>query len=268
MDITDKSIFGILEKPLRIWAVGAIHGEAMRLRDLHEALLGRLCVGDRIVYLGNYFGIGPMVRETIDELIEFRRTFLTIPGAEPEDIVFLRGAQEEMWRKMLQIQLATIPQDVFDWMIERGAEATLRAYGGNVNEARVRFREGILSTTRWTGTLRQAMAASPGHNELMSSLRRAAYTDNGRLLFVHAGIDPNRPLSEQKDTFWWGAPYFAAIDAPFNGFDKVIRGFDPEHGGLVETRHTLSIDGGCGCGGELLAVCLSPEGEIIDRLSL
>ena len=73
-----------------------------KLVALHAVLWERFQAGDRLVYLGNYMGLGPDVIGTIDELISFRTATLCRAGMEPEDIVFLRGAQEEMWRKLLQ----------------------------------------------------------------------------------------------------------------------------------------------------------------------
>ena len=40
------------------------------------------------------------------------------------------------------------------------------------------------------------------------------------------------------------------------------------HGGpgFAMTPWTLTVDGGCGAGGHLMAVCLAPDGQILDRL--
>ncbi len=258
--------YGRLELSKRVWAVASIHGETARLRALHNELLGKWRLGDRIVYLGNYMGRGDDSVGTMDELLIFRRNLLCLPGMAAQDIVFLRGAQEEMWRKLLQIQLAPEPDKAFDWMMEHGVGETLSAYGESERAARAFFREGTLATTKWTTRLREIMEAHTGHTDLLISLRRAAYTADGELLLVHAGIDPSRPVSEQSDTFWWGSGYFDKIDKSYFGFSKVIRGYDRDHGGIVETDYTLSIDGGCGVGGPLNAVCVDLGGNILDRI--
>jgi len=97
-----------------------------------------------------------------------------------------------------------------------------------------------------------------------AALRRAAYTDDGALLFVHAGVDPARPLSAQSDSLWWATTAFSRIDRPIDGFRRVIRGFDPEHRGVTVGEFTVSVDAGCGFGGPLIAVCLDPSGDIVD----
>ena len=143
------------------------------------------------------------MRGAIDELLSFRRRMLARPGMFLFDVAFLRGAQEEMWQKLLQLQFAPNPREVFGWMVEHGIGATLSAYGGSIQQGFVAARAGPLALTRWTSQLRSDMQAVPGHYSLLSALRRAAYTDDGALLFVHAGVDPDRPLSAQSDSLWW-----------------------------------------------------------------
>lgn len=251
----------------RIWAVGAVHGEAQRLFDLHDALAERLETGDRIVYLGDFLGYGADISGTVEELLRFRAAFLARPAfVHLDDILCLRGQQEEIWQKLLQLQFAVNPVEVLEWALARGADATLRAYGGDPNVALASARGGPLALTRWTGDMREAMRRQSGHVALMSSLRRAAWTEGGDLLFVSAGIDPNRPLGAQTDGFWWGAAGFDAIRGRYAGFRAVVRGFDPERRGFATTPWTITVDGGCGFGGPLIAVCLSPGGDIVDRL--
>jgi serine/threonine protein phosphatase 1 len=101
---------------------------------------------------------------------------------------------------------------------------------------------------------------------LLSSLRRAAYTDDRALLFVHAGVDASRPLEAQGDVLWWGASGFGEWRTPYQGFRLVVRGFDPAHAGLVGSAYSLSIDGGSGFGGKLMAVCVDRTGEVAERI--
>jgi serine/threonine protein phosphatase 1 len=263
---SEQSIFATLRSGTRIWAVAAIHGEVARLAAIHQKLFQILEPGEQVVYLGNYSGHGEPVRECIDELLLFRRALLSRPDADCGDVVFLRGAQEEMWQKLLQLQFAPNPLEVLQWMVAQGIEPTIRAYGASVTEAMNCARDGVMSLTRWTGQLRQSLRNIDGHNALMSALRHAAFTEDGDMLFVHAGIDPQRPLSAQSDSFWWGGSGFASLDEPYGGYGRVIRGFDRRHGGLHETRFTVSLDAGCGFGGGLLAAQFGPQGEILQVL--
>jgi serine/threonine protein phosphatase 1 len=255
--------FAQFRNVLRIWAIAAVHGTAPRLARLHDAISDSFREGDRLVYLGNYIGYGNTVLQTVDELLDFRRRVLGCRYGCTCDVVFLRGAQEEMWQKLLQLQFAPNPGEVLEWMVRAGMEATVHAYGGDLRQGFAATRDGPRSITRWTGTLRRAMNAAPGHTALFSVLRHAAYTADKGLLFVPAAIDPSRPLSAQGDAFWWGHDDILALDASFAGFRRVIRGIDREQRGFAERPFAVSLDGGKGHPGRLLAACLSAEGEVI-----
>lgn len=138
----------------------------------------------------------------MDELFDFRRRVLGRPGGVACDVVFLRGAREEMWEKLLQLQFAPNPGEFLHWLVQAGMETTIRAYGGDLRQGFAACCDGVRAITRWTGALRNAMNATPGHTALFTALRHAAFTEDRGPLFVHAAIDPSRPLSEQRDAFW------------------------------------------------------------------
>ncbi|HEX3881468.1 MAG TPA: hypothetical protein VHW66_02310 [Stellaceae bacterium] len=250
----------------RIWAVASIHGEARRLARVHDLVGERFRGGDRIVYLGNYLGYGDAVVATIDELLDFRRRILATPGGFACDVVFLRGAQEEIWQKLLQLQFAANPGEILNWMVNAGVESTVKAYGGDMRQGFAATRDGPRTITRWTSALRTAMNAAPGHTTLFATLRHAAYTDDNGLLFVNAGVDPRRPLAAQNDAFWWGAHDILALGGRFGGFRRVVRGFDRDGRGLVEGEFATSIDKGSGRGGSLAAACFDASGKVVELL--
>jgi serine/threonine protein phosphatase 1 len=256
--------FAVLRAARRIWAISPVHGDAGRLRALHSYVAERFQDGDRLVYLGGMLGRGSDVAGVTDELVSFRRQILARPRMFTIDIAYLRGQQEVMWQKLLQLQFAPNPKEELPWMLEQGVGATITAYAGDPAEGIVRCREGALAITRWTSGLRAGMQARPGHYQLMAELRRAAFTDDYGLLFVHAGIDPDRPLDAQGDTLWWGSAGFATLDRPYSEFLKVVRGFDRQHAGPAMNAFAITLDGGCGFGGRALAACLDPKGEILD----
>ena len=250
----------------RVWAVASVHGEAARLVRLHDKLGERFRAGDRVVYLGNYLGHGAAIRATLDELLDFRRRVLGMRRGFACDVVFLRGAQEEMWQKLLQLQFAPNPGQLLEWMVRAGIEASVRAYGGDLRHGFAAARDGPRTITRWTLALREAMNGAPGHTMLFSALRHAAYTQEGGLLFVNAAVDPSRPLAAQGDAFWWGRDDILALDAPYEGYRRVVRGTDRERRGLVERQYAVSLDAGSGRGGKLLAACFDAEGRVEDRV--
>ncbi|MEA1938175.1 MAG: hypothetical protein U9N14_03675, partial [Pseudomonadota bacterium] len=106
-----------LGRPARIWAVGAIHGEIDRLVRLHEQIGQQFCPGDRLVYLGNIIGRSGNPSEAVDTVLGFRRAVLALRGLAASDVVILRGCQEEIWHKALQIQFAPDPAGVLRWML-------------------------------------------------------------------------------------------------------------------------------------------------------
>ena len=85
--MSDNQKFADIGHPKRIWAVGAVHGEVDRLAALHADIGRRFTPGDRLVYTGNMIGRGTAVRETMDELLSFRRTLIAMPGMLAEDVV-------------------------------------------------------------------------------------------------------------------------------------------------------------------------------------
>lgn len=250
----------------RIWVIASIHGEADRLQRLHDRIAERIADGDGVVYLGNYLGRGGAITATIDEMLDFRRRLLARRGALACSVAYLRGAQEEMWQKLLELQFAPNPGEVLAWMVREGVDATVAAYGGELRHGYAATRDGPRTITRWTSALRNAMNTMPGHTNLFASLRHAALTDDSRLLFVHAGVDQSRPLAAQGDVFWWGGRDILDLDAPFGGFRRVVRGFDRRQRGLVEREFAISLDAGCGRGGPLLAASLAPDGTILEVL--
>lgn len=261
--------FASLGTARRIWAISAIHGEADRLMDLHDQLFQVIRPGDRVVYMGNYMGHGEAPCETLDEMLTFRRSVLALPGMMPQDFIYLRGHQEEMWEKLQQLQFAPNPKAVLMWMLNNGISSTLESYHVNPNEGLRMAGEGVMSLTRWTASIRSAIRRKPGHDIFQCQLRRAAFTtpdDSHPILFVHAGVNPDRPLQDQGDALWWGGQNFSAITHPYAPFSKVIRGFDPNHAGLHINCVTTTIDGGCGFGGDLICAGFESNGEIFGLL--
>src|SRR3546814_7814583 len=81
-------------------------------------------------------------------------------------------------------------------------------------------------------------------------------------------IDASRPLGAQGDSFWWGAAGFASLDGPYEGFRRIVRGYDPSQGGVAVGELTATLDGGCGRNGKLVAGCIDPSGEIVELLEV
>lgn len=264
--------FSSLGAPRRIWAISSIHGELEKLYALHDAILERLSAGDRIVYLGNVTGHGKKSRETVDEILTFRRLALSQPGVHPADIVYLRGKQEDMWQKLLQLQFVEKPTQVLQEMLDDGLAATLESYDIDAHDGMRASKEGTLALTRWSMKIRNQIRANPAHDIFLTLHKRAAFTSNNNeksaenLLFVSAGIDPSKNLEDQGDSLWLQGYDFVDMTSAYAPFSKVIRGYDPKHAGVYLNCVTASLDGGAGFGGNLVCAHIDGQGKIQELL--
>ena len=254
-----------LGRPRRVWAMAAIHAESGRLIRMHDALYEYFRPGDRVVYLSNYTGYGRQAAVCMDEILTFRKMLLALPGVFSDDVVYLRGQQEEMWQKLLQLQFAPDPANVLLWMLENGLAPTLKSYGVSPHDGIEACGHGVMGLAKWTNAIRVAMRRHPGHEALGTHLNRAAHTceeDDYPMLFVHGGLNARKTLAEQGDSLWWRTHAFAQIDQPYLPFQKVVRGYDPERKGLHLNCITASIDDGCGFGGTLVSVGFEADGSV------
>lgn len=266
--LTDNRFIS-LETTGKIWAIPSVHGDLERITALHDAILDRFEPGDRVVYLGNYTGYGTQPVEAIDEILTFRRIILSQPGVTTEDIVYLRGAQEDMWQKLMHLPYHPAPIDMLLWMLSNGMANTFLSYGICAHDGVMAAREGTMFLTRWIGSVRGAIRDCPGHDIFNTQFKRAAYTqkdDRFPLLFVNAGIDPSLKLEHQEDVLCWGGDSFTDIQNAYDPFEKVVRGFDPSHNGVHVNCVTASLDGGCGFGGPLVAASMTTSGEFLEFL--
>ncbi len=263
---TSRHGFVNLGNPRQIWAIPAIHSAAEDLTLLHDRILKHIQPGDRIVYLGNYTGYGDNATHSIEEILAFRRLVLSIRGMIPSDIIYIKGVQEEMLSKLLQLQFAPNPSDVLLWMLGNGLSTTLNDYGICPHDGIEACRRGIMDITRWTQSIRAKIRAHAGHEDFMVSQCRGAYTCTDShispLLFVHAGLNIGKPLEEQGDSLWWEAQNFDAINTAYAPFEKVVRGYDPAHKGMNLNCVTATIDDGCGFGGKLVCAGFGADGQV------
>ncbi len=54
------------------------------------------------------------------------------------------------------------------------------------------------------------------------------------------------------------------MEAPFDEFRRVVRGFDRDRRGIIEAEYGVSVDAGAGRGGRLQAACFTLDGKIVD----
>ena len=226
----DKSSnFVELKKSNKIWAIGSIHSNLKSFNSIKKYLLDNFEANDKLIFLGNVIGLGNNSKETLSSIIDLRFSLMSKFKLKPESIVFLRGAQEEMFSKLLQLQLAPNPAEIIEWMFDHGVNETIKSYGFSENEVKSIASSGTMNISKWTSSLNKTLQNNLGHIQYFLNLKHAAYSHTKKILFVNRGVDITRPLSAQNDCFWWGFQNFSSIDKPYKTFSRIVRGYESEH---------------------------------------
>jgi serine/threonine protein phosphatase 1 len=205
-----------------VYAVGDIHGRL----DLLQGAIGEIeraaataKSGAKVtaVFLGDYIDRGPAARGVIDRLIAFR-------DAKPCEIVFLRGNHEQFLLDMIDGRA-----EGTTWLDYGGVE-TLASYG-------VAWPPpiGPRDVKRLGEKLREALP--PAHLHFLRET--GLHVERGDYVFVHAGLRPERLLSEQSDADMLWFRYYND-DEPMHGM-TVVHGHTPRSR-PVAGRWRIGID--------------------------
>jgi len=204
----------------KIFAIGDIHGCLDKLNRLLD-LLPYNPERDTLVFIGDYIGRGRQSKEVVQRIIELRD--------ENPRIITLMGNHELMLFEYHRLG----DRNLLEVMRKNGVEATMASYGRN-NVA----------------DLRSLSFLPAAHRNFLKNLLPIWQTDH--YIFVHAGILPDRPISEQdQDTFCWVRDLFLGQEHDFG--KKVIFGHTPFDTPLV-TPTKIGIDTGAVYGNLLTAI--------------
>ncbi len=223
-----------LNKSNKIWAIGSIHSNLKSFNSIKEYILKNFETNDKLIFLGNVIGLGENSKETLSSVIDLRFNLMSKFTLKPESIVFLRGAQEEMFSKLMQLQLAPNPREIIEWMFDHGVNKTLNSYGFSEDEVKNIASSGTIKISKWTSSLNKVIHINSGHTEYFLNLKHAAYSYTKKILFVNRGVDITRPLSAQSDCFWWGFQNFSKIQQPYKTFQRIVRGYESQHVNRLE----------------------------------
>jgi serine/threonine protein phosphatase 1 len=224
-------------KDERIYAIGDVHGRhdlliQLLLRIHQDAIQFTDERRVRIVFLGDYIDRGEDTKRVLDDLVHL---------ADPptDSIVLLRGNHEAAMLAFLEDPIAGSA-----WL-DFGGIQTLASFGIPVprswsdHERLMRARDSL------------ARAIKPYLRlfERMKDVHRS-----GAVVFSHAGIDPDLPLTQQPTSaLHWGHQRFL-VDQPLDGF-KVVHGhFDAATPAVSSGR--ICVDTGAYYSGVLTAVRL------------
>ena len=227
--MNNSSNFVELKKDGKIWAIGSIHSNLKSFISIKKYILKNFNSEDKLIFLGNVIGLGDNSKETLTSVINLRFNLMSKFNLKPESIIFLRGAQEEMFSKLLQLQLAPNPTEIVEWMFDHGVNKTIESYGFSKDDAKNIASSGTIKISKWTKNLNKAVQSNPGHTEYFLNLKHAAYSHTKKILFVNRGVDITRPLSAQNDCFWWGFQNFSKLQEPYKTFSRIVRGYESEH---------------------------------------
>ena len=189
----------------QVFAIGDVHGCKSLLERIHKKILkkSKKVKGNKIlIYLGDYVDRGHKAKETIDAIINFR----------PKDFkcIFIRGNHDQMLLDFVNGKFESLTV----WLYNGGAE-TLKSYCGR------EILDNLLNSSSKKQQIREKfIKALPNeHLHFFNSLQFFYMWKN--YFFVHAGIDPSRPLSKQRktDMIWTRTPKFVASNQPF---EKII----------------------------------------------
>jgi serine/threonine protein phosphatase 1 len=205
-----------------IFAIGDVHGQARKLRELLDEIPFDLSE-DLLIFLGDYIDRGPGSRYVVEMILDLQR--------QSDRVICLRGNHEQMFLDFLK------GADPLIYLFN-GGRATLESYGYEEDEA---------------GRYRIFVPFS--HVNFFESLPYWVETD--RYVFVHAGIRPGMPLSEQseEDLLWIRHEFIFA----YSGLGKkIIFGHTPFYEPLV-MEDKIGIDTGAGYGRKLTCLQLPEE---------
>jgi serine/threonine protein phosphatase 1 len=224
----------------RIWAVGSLHSSIESFQSIKKYILLNFKQGDKLIFLGNLIGFRDKSKEIISEVLSLRFDLMAKFKLHHEDIVFLRGAQEEMFSKLLQLQIAPNPSEIIEWIFSHGVDQTLISYNFDPEQFRIIASQGTIQINKLTSKLNQQISKTSGHKEFFSNLKHAAYSESKEVLFVNRGVDLSRPLSAQNDCFWWGYQNFSLINKPYNTFKRIVRGYHSnQHNDLENSKNRV-----------------------------
>lgn len=214
-------------------AIGDIHGEVWKLRDLLTRLSELpLEDSDRLIFLGDYVDRGPDVNLTIDLLIRTRE--------ERPNTVFLRGNHDQTMLDVRDLldpsRESDVPFEDVAWWFKFGGRETIRSYGGASDWYR------RVSGDHW----HFLEATELEHRE-------------GGYVFVHAGLLPPKVRWFQGvDPRLWVRDEFVTSSADFGGV--VVFGHTVMKDGLpLVQANKIGIDTGVAYGGFLTAALLTPD---------
>lgn len=207
---------------IRTYAIGDIHGCLTKLMTLVAR-----CHADaqnqpaEIILLGDYIDRGPDSQGVVEYLMALQQN-------QPSTIICLMGNHEDM------LLAAADHPDWEERWLRNGGIQTLQSYG-----------------------VSNASGIPQDHIDWLRQLPKSH--DDGLRYFVHAGINPDRPLDRQDDhdLLWLREPFLSSA----KDFGRlIVHGHTPLKNGVPDIRsNRLNIDTAAVYGGPLTAAVFTDQ---------
>ena len=219
--------------------IGDIHGQL----DALETILGQIADDPDhadlpLVFVGDYMDRGPHSAGVL-------RRLMALQASDPRDITCLRGNHEQLLLNFLDNPPLNAPV----WFANGGI-ATLNSFGIRASKLDMRGERVLMVRER----LKSELGAEA--LDFLQSLPNIWQT--GNVAVVHAGADPERPISDQdEDVLTWGHADFRS--RPRQDGVWVVHGHTivPE---VMVRQGRISVDTGAFQTGALPAVSVSSDG--------
>jgi serine/threonine protein phosphatase 1 len=189
---------------MAIYAIGDIHGSLTALKTIFEQ--GLIKENDKVVFLGDYIDKGTDSKEVLNWLIEKSKVY---------DFEFMLGNHE-----IMMMAAKSSPEKYVDWVHNYGGIHTLYSYDMEDN-------------LNWMNDIDKT------HWNFIDSCK--PYLEIGAFIFVHAGLEQNKKLNEQKKHHLFHKKYEQPVI--YDSSKTVICGHTARvNGKIADFGHTICID--------------------------
>jgi serine/threonine protein phosphatase 1 len=151
--LTSNNKFQEFSNTDRIWAIGSLHSSIESFQSIKKYIVSSFNNGAALLFLGDLIGYNHKSKEIITDVLSLRFSLMAKFNLDHEDIVFLRGAQEEMFSKLLQLQIAPNPKEIIDWIFSHGVDQTLVSYDFEPDQFRNIATQGTIQINKLTSKL-------------------------------------------------------------------------------------------------------------------
>lgn len=230
--------------PDLIAAIGDVHGRA----DLLETMLSGLeDTAEKRGHRLRIFLLGDIVDRGSENC---RAMSLTVAALARHPGSRLFVGNHDDW--LLRLLDADLDEAEFEHWLGQGGAQTLLSYG-------------LRNTTNAAEARAVILENHPDHAQ---ALREASIIETvGAFAFVHAGIDPERPIDNQSrhDCLWIRDPFQHHVGRLSH---VIVHGHQPQKGGApVATENRISMDTGAVVTDVLSAVVVDAHSERLDFLA-